>query len=127
MENKKIIFFDEANNVYKSVDLDFFIYCCVQNNFFLQNKKIIKKFLFDKLKIKDEDVEIILNEFNKQYKKIEDFIRNEKNHEKYKDVLYNYLYYLHFNMLNRNQKLYILEKLNINQTEQQQIFKDFSF
>lgn len=126
MENKKITFFDEKENVYKYLDLNIFIIYCIQNNLFLQDKKLLEVLLFNKLKINEEDKKLILEEFSKERQKIEDYLINNKEDKKYLDILYNYLYYLHFSFLNRSQKIFILNALKVDTKIHQKIFSDFT-
>ena len=125
MENQKVIKVYH-NNELKYIDFDIFIISNVENNFFLQHQLIIDRFLFDNLKIEEEDRKLINARFNEERLKIEDYLINKKDDKNYMNVLYNYLYYAHFNLLNRNQKIFVLDNLKVDRTLYQQIFKDFN-
>lgn len=123
MENNKITVFLQGKTI--NVDYDIFINSFTKTYFFVKDINCIEKFLFQVLKIKEEDKIIIINSFKEEINKHEDYLKNNQNNEEYYDKLCDYLFHIGFSLLDKKHMELVLNNLNVSDYYRNKILQLF--
>lgn len=124
MDNKNITIYNKGKFI--DVDYDFFINQFILTKFFINNEYIINKFMFEILKIKDEDKQRILKSFRDEIFKIEEDLINNQEKDDYLDKLYTYLKDINFDHVDNQIKIKVLNHLKVKNYLKQKIIDDFT-
>lgn len=99
MDNNKIKVFTQGK--YRTYDYDFFIDCFVKSFFFVKDKKSVEQFMFNILKIEEEDKLRIISSFKEKQINYENYLKNKQDDENYYENLCNYLFHIGFHLIDK--------------------------
>lgn len=123
MDNNKIKVFTQGK--YRTYDYDFFIDCFVKSFFFVKDKKSVEQFMFNILKIEEEDKLRIIFSFKEKQINYENYLKNKQDDENYYENLCNYLFHIGFHLIDKTSKEKVLDMLKVNDFNRNKVLKLF--
>lgn len=124
MDNSKIKVFVQGK--FRIFNYNYFINCFINSYFFVKDRKSIEKFMFNVLKVEEQDKERILESFKQAQINYETYLKTKQNEEDYFENLCNYLFHIGFYLIDKKDKEKVLNMLQVSDFNRNKVLKLFA-